>query len=149
MDAYCNFYFPFNFPFQIVQNSLYQAATQYMKQSIPILYLFFQSTLCLFGQNKQTILDQYFTTLAKNQQFNGNILVSEKGNIIYERSFGFADITHKISNSVNTSSPVASLSKTFTATGILQLAQSGKFRLTDPIHKYLPRFPTQTSLFNT
>ena len=56
-----------------------------MRQKTAIFYLLFQSTLHLFAQNKHAYLDQYFSTLEKNQQFNGNILVAENGKIIYER----------------------------------------------------------------
>jgi hypothetical protein len=40
----------------------------FMKQRLTIFYLLFQSTLPLFGQNKQAYLDQYFSILEKNQQ---------------------------------------------------------------------------------
>ena len=57
-----------------------------MRQRIAIFYLLIQSSLLSFGQNKQAYLDQYFSTLAKNRQFNGNILVAENGKIVYEHN---------------------------------------------------------------
>jgi CubicO group peptidase (beta-lactamase class C family) len=112
-----------------------------MIRRIAIFYLLFQSSLNLFGQNNQARLDHYFSSLSKNKQFNGNVLVAEDGKVIYEKSFGLADFSDKTVNSITTAFPIASLSKTFTATAILQLAQLGKLRVTDAVNKYLPKFP--------
>jgi CubicO group peptidase (beta-lactamase class C family) len=106
-----------------------------------IFCFLFQSTFLLFGQSRQAKLEQYFSVLATNQQFSGNILVAENGRIIFERSIGWADFVNKKANTVNTAFPIASLSKTFTSTAILQLAQAGKLMVTDAISKYLPWFP--------
>jgi CubicO group peptidase (beta-lactamase class C family) len=96
----------------------------------------------LTAQDKKAVaLDKYFSGLAKNQQFSGNVLIAENGKVIYERSFGYSDFTNHTPNTKNTVFPIASLSKTLTATGILQLAQKGKIAVTDPVVKYLPEFP--------
>lgn len=94
-----------------------------------------------YAQDVKTKLNQYFSALRENQQFNGNILIAEKGKTIYEKSFGYADFEHKELNNKNTIFPVASVSKTITATAILQLAQAGKLKVTDPVVKHLPDFP--------
>lgn len=112
-----------------------------MKQSIAIAITLIFFSPHLFAQNNQARLDQYFTALANNGQFNGNILVAEKGKVIYQQSFGMADFAAGMPNDLNTVFPIASLSKTFTATAILQLAQAGKLQVTDAVIKYLPAFP--------
>src|SRR4029078_10167525 len=97
--------------------------------------------LFVSGQSKQAVLDEYFSSLAKDQLFNGNILVAENGKIIYQKSFGLADFSNKVENNINTAFPIASISKTITATAVLQLVESGKLKVTDPAKKYLPQFP--------
>src|SRR5687767_8643879 len=77
------------------------------------------------GQTKAKALDQYFSKLAAAGQFNGNILVAENGAIIYEKSFGYADFSSKKPNTQNTSFLIASVTKTMTATAILQLQEKG------------------------
>ncbi|GAA0530546.1 serine hydrolase [Chitinophaga japonensis] len=72
------------------------------------------------------------------------MLIAEKGKVLYERSFGYADFSTRRPNTASTSFPVASISKTLTATAILQLADRGKLRIADPVHKYLPDFPYPT-----
>lgn len=110
-------------------------------KQIKILPLLLLSFTHLFGQTKQVALKKYFSALAEAGQFNGNVLVAENGAIIYEQSFGYADFEKKIANTNNTAFVIASLSKTLTATAILQLSQSGKLKISDPVKKYLPWFP--------
>jgi CubicO group peptidase (beta-lactamase class C family) len=115
-----------------------------MKSKFKILPLFIISTLSLFAQTKQADLEKYFSLLVQNQKFSGNVVVAENSKIIYEKSFGYADFATRRLNTKNTLFPIASLSKTITATAILQLVQSGKISITDPIVKYLPSFPYPT-----
>ena len=93
------------------------------------------------AQDKAKTLDQYFTALAANNRFNGNILVAENGKVVYEHSFGYADFSSKRPNTALSSFPIASITKTITATAILQLKEKGKLQLTDAVTKYLPDFP--------
>ena len=89
-------------------------------------------------------LDRHFSALARYDQFNGSILVADHGHIVYERSFGYADLSTKRLNTSTTTFPIASITKTFTATAILQLRDQGRLRLTDPVIQYLPTFPYPT-----
>jgi CubicO group peptidase (beta-lactamase class C family) len=95
----------------------------------------------VFAQNRQNEIDKFFSTLSKNQQFNGNVLIAENGKIVYEKSFGYADFSTKRANTSNSSFPIASITKTVTATAILQLKENGKLQLTDAVVKYIPDFP--------
>ncbi|MDP9955463.1 CubicO group peptidase (beta-lactamase class C family) [Epilithonimonas hungarica] len=93
------------------------------------------------GQSKGKMIDDYFNTLVKNQQFSGNVLVIDNNEVVYERSFGFSDHTTKAPNTPEITFPIASISKIFTATAILQLKEKGLLKITDPVTKYLPEFP--------
>lgn len=92
-------------------------------------------------QRKVQDLDQYFSLLASNQNFNGNVLVAENGKTVFERSFGYSDFSEHRLNRKDISFPIASVSKLLTATGILQLVQQGRLHVADPVVKYLPTFP--------
>ncbi|HLO81972.1 MAG TPA: serine hydrolase [Chitinophagaceae bacterium] len=105
------------------------------------LFLFFLFTQTVHAQSKQEKLEAYFSALVKNQQFNGNVLIVENGKTVYENSFGYADFDNNELNTKNTVFPIASISKTITATAILQLAQAGKLQVSAPVVKYLPEFP--------
>ena len=111
-----------------------------IKKVFILCYLIFTG-LSLFGQSKQKIIDDYFIAVTKNQQFSGNVLVIEKNEILYEKSFGYADYTTKTPNTSNISFPIASISKILTATAILQLKEKGLLKITDVVTQYLPEFP--------
>lgn len=74
------------------------------------------------------------------QQFSGNILVSKHGKIIFKKEYGYADREFSIPNTVDTKFRIASLTKQFTAMLIMQLKESGRLKLTDPISAFLPYY---------
>jgi CubicO group peptidase (beta-lactamase class C family) len=83
----------------------------------------------------------FMDTLLNNQGFSGGILVAKNGTVLYEHYQGFSDVAQQ--KLINDSTPfhVASTSKTFTSTAIMQLAQQGKLKLTDTLQKFFPKFP--------
>jgi CubicO group peptidase (beta-lactamase class C family) len=67
--------------------------------------------------------------------------VIQDGQIIYKRGYGMADLDHDIPITPKTVFHVASISKQFTASAILLLAQEGKISLDDDVRKYIPELP--------
>ena len=61
-------------------------------------------------------------------------------NLIWAKGYGFADLEKKTRATPATAYRIASLSKLFTATAILQLRDAGKLQLDDPVSKWLPEF---------
>ncbi len=56
--------------------------------------------------------------------------------VIWAKGFGFADIENKIPATEHTAYHLASLTKTFASTIVMQLVQEGKIKLDDPVSKY-------------
>ena len=73
--------------------------------------------------------------------FNGAVLVSHQGKVIFKKGFGFANLEWDIPNQTNTKFRIASITKPFTALLILQLVAEGKLDLHEPISTYLPNYP--------
>jgi CubicO group peptidase (beta-lactamase class C family) len=115
-----------------------------MIRKIHILLYLLITCSSLLAQKREKELELYFNALAKNQQFNGNVLIEEKGKILYQHSFGYADFASKTNNTNKTVFPFASISKTITATAVLQLVKSRRLNLKDPASKFLPDFPYPT-----
>ena len=69
-----------------------------------------------------------------DNEFRGNILITQNDNVIFEYSNGYADLANEIPNTFDTRFATASMGKTFVAVGILQLIERGKLR-------FEPRFP--------
>ncbi len=86
-------------------------------------------------------LDSFLTVAANNDYFNGCVMVSEKGKIIYSYAAGYADEERKIPNSTTSCFNLASVTKPMTSVAVLQQVQRGKCKLADPVMKYLPDFP--------
>ena len=72
--------------------------------------------------------------------------------LIYSQGFGVANLEQNTPVDENTPYRIASITKTFTATAIMQLRDAGKLRVDDPVKDYLPwfnikqRFPGQTPI---
>lgn len=63
--------------------------------------------------------------------------------LIWSKGFGVADISQQTAATPQTLYRIASITKLFTATAILQLRDGGKLQLDDPITKHLPWFQVQ------
>src|SRR5258708_23943291 len=85
--------------------------------------------------------DSYVKGLAPAKHFRGSILVERNGQVLVENSYGTAVEEWQVPNSAETKFEIASLSKQFTAVAILQLADSGKLSVEDPVSKYYPDSP--------
>lgn len=83
----------------------------------------------------------FVENLHKKYGFNGNMLVAKDGKILYERAIGWADYLHRDSLKINSEFELASVTKTFTGTAIMQLIEQGKLHLTDDVKKFYPNFP--------
>jgi CubicO group peptidase (beta-lactamase class C family) len=77
----------------------------------------------------------------RNAGFNGNVLIVQKGKILYQNSFGYAHIKQKDTLNSHSRFQLASLSKPFTAVAILKLIQEGRVSLDDSVQRFFPEFP--------
>ena len=67
-------------------------------------------------------------------------LVARKGKIVFLKAFGMADNESNRSLKTDDIFRIASQSKAITSTAVMMLWEEGKFKLDDPISKYLPEF---------
>lgn len=88
-----------------------------------------------------TQLDEYLAAQATHFRFNGNVLIAEKGEIIFQKSYGYADFDTKRLLNDSSVFELASVSKQFTAMAILLLKDKGKLQLTDSLRQYFPELP--------
>ena len=86
-------------------------------------------------------IDTYFQNRFKRGTFNGAVLFSAHDTIYYKKAFGFANRKKKDTLSINSRFQLASVSKTFTAFGIMLLEKEGKLSFQDSIRHFFPDFP--------
>jgi len=72
-----------------------------------------------------------------------SIAVDRDGVLLLAEGFGYADPEHGVPASADTSYAIGSLTRQFTAVGILELAERKKLSLDDDLARWLPDFPTQ------
>jgi len=86
-------------------------------------------------------IDSMINTWQDHGLFNGGIIIVKKGQVVYQRSAGYANFETGTPNTDTTRFNLASVSKPFTAIAILQLVNKKKLKLTDALAQYLPDFP--------
>lgn len=85
--------------------------------------------------------EEYVKRKMKEEKIPGvAVAVSKKGEVIYEMGFGDRDITNNYPVTPDTIFGIASISKSFTALGILLLEERGLLSVTDPVVNHLPDF---------
>jgi len=67
-----------------------------------------------------------------------SIGIVESDKVIYARGFGFSDLASGMQTTPRTLYGIGSVTKSFTALGIMQLVEEGKIRLDDSVEKFLP-----------
>lgn len=73
--------------------------------------------------------------------FSGALLVAKEGKIILNKGYGLAIRSDKIPNTSETVFSTGSITKQFTAAGIMKLEMQGKLKTEDPISKYFKDVP--------
>jgi len=73
--------------------------------------------------------------------FSGSVVIFKGDKVVYDKSFGLADIEENIRNTSATKTRIGSINKQFTATLIMQKVQSGKISLDDTLEKFELGFP--------
>lgn len=95
-------------------------------------------------QSKAAQIDKLMSTYTEYGKFNGSILVSQEGKVIYKKGFGMANMEWNIPNQPDTKFILASVTKQFTAMLIMQLVAEEKLSLDIPISTYLPTYPKKS-----
>ena len=74
-------------------------------------------------------------------RFMGTALVAKGTEVLFDRSFGWANLEWNIANTPTTKFRIGSVTKQFTAAAILLLEERGKLKLDDRISKHVPDAP--------
>src|SRR4249919_1770367 len=79
--------------------------------------------------------DSLFQSYFKPGEPGGAVLIVKDNKVIFEKGYGIADIQTKEPVTTQTLFNIGSISKTFVAYGILNLAKEGKLSLDDDLYK--------------
>ena len=112
-------------------------------KSFVLFSLTFILPMCMHGQDSAEFDFSRVEVEIENAIYNKVIpsvvvAVAKDGKIIYEKAFGYADIKKQVKATTSTSYEIASLSKPFTATGIMLLDHMGKIDIEMSADQYIP-----------
>jgi CubicO group peptidase (beta-lactamase class C family) len=108
---------------------------------LTLIHAFGLFTLPAFAQNTLFKIDSILQKAYEAQALNGTVLIAKDGETIFEKSYGYANFEKKTPLSKKTQFQIASVSKQFTAFGIMVLKRQGKLNYDDKVVKFLPDFP--------
>jgi CubicO group peptidase (beta-lactamase class C family) len=106
----------------------------------PILFALLILPSLVKSQTIAQKADELMTAYTDQKKFSGNVLIAQKGKVLFEKAYGYQDLAANKPGSLKTEFRIGSLTKMFTSTLILQLVQDGKISLSDPVSKFLPSF---------
>lgn len=71
------------------------------------------------------------------------VIVVRDGKTVLRKAYGMADVGNEVAMKPGATMRLGSITKQFTSTAILMLAEEGKLSVSDPITKFLPDYPTK------
>lgn len=92
-------------------------------------------------ETKNKILD-YLFALSQRQYFNGAASVGYNGKLLLSQGFGKSNFQNNLNNTRTTKFKIGSITKAFTAIGILQLFEKDSLDIFSPINDYVD-FPSR------
>jgi len=94
-----------------------------------------------FNPDKLAKIGDFFKNEVAAGKISGAIvLIEQHGKPVYHESFGVQDVTSKAPITDKTIFRLFSMSKAITSVVATQLLEEGKFKLDDPVSKYIPSF---------
>ena len=100
---------------------------------------------------KQNKIDALFQLWQDHPGAGGQVLITQKGETVFEKCYGYADIENKIPMTQESVFNVASVTKQITAMCILILHDRGALHIDDEVKKYLPEmmnYPEKITISN-
>ena len=114
-----------------------------IKRILALFFCFYLIQENSHAQNFKSI-DSIISAEIANKNIAGGVgLIMHKDKIVYDKAFGFADVSQKAPMTTKSIFRIASQTKAIVSIAFLQLIQQNKIGLDDPIENYIPAFKNQ------
>ncbi|GAB0156413.1 hypothetical protein CHRYSEOSP005_16780 [Chryseobacterium sp. Alg-005] len=114
---------------------------------LAVLFAFLYS-ICCCGQSRdellKTKLDSAFSDIFRDNEPGGSIFIQQGEKVLYEKSYGLADLQTKEKFTSKTVSNIGSITKTFVAYGVLILQDRKMLSVEDNLFKFFPDFKNKS-----
>ena len=117
-----------------------------MNRFFLFLLLFSMLSNDMKAQPLAKVLDSMVNLYSQLKNFNGSVLVAQKGNILLEKGYGYKDVAQKTKLDANSLFQYGSVTKQFTSALVMYLHEKGKLNIQDKLSKYFPEFPFADSV---
>lgn len=107
---------------------------------------FHEKTVVSSNSNIKTKLAKYIDNYSKKNEFSGTILITKDDEVLLSKGYGTADYNKRLQNKPQTIFQIASLTKQFTAAGILMLQEENLLNVYDTLDKYIPDYPNGNNI---
>lgn len=109
-----------------------------MKKQLSILFLFL--SVATFAQEiRFARIDSLLNYLNENDKFMGSLCIRQGDEVVFKQAYGYAEATKGIRANGGTKYKIGSITKTFTATMIMQLVEEKKILLTTKLSRFFPK----------
>jgi len=92
-------------------------------------------------QTVEQKLNRVFQEWERPDRPGGVVAVIEKGNVVFKKCFGQANVEYQIATTPKTAFDVGQLAEVITGMAVAMLEEQGKLAASDPLKKYLPVVP--------
>ena len=86
-------------------------------------------------------IDKYLSEISISKNFSGALLIVKDGKKIFSKGYGWANKEKQIPFTSGTLASMGSITKAFTASGIMKLVEQGKLAVEDKLSKFFPEIP--------
>lgn len=104
-----------------------------------------------YSTERSNRIDNKISEWINAKMVNGGVaFIAKEGKIVYNKSFGYADVEKKILMKTDHIFRIASQTKAITSLAVMILIEEGKMGLNDRVSKYIPEFakPSIVDVFN-
>lgn len=109
-----------------------------MKKQLSILFLFL--SLTTFAQEASLArIDSLLSYLNEHDKFMGSVCIMQGDVVVFKQAYGYSEATKGVRANGGTKYKIGSVTKTFTATMIMQLVEEKKILLTTKLSRFFPK----------
>lgn len=109
-----------------------------MKKQLSILFLFL--SLTTFAQEASLArIDSLLSYLNEHDKFMGSVCIMQGDEVVFKQAYGYSEAIKGIRANAGTKYKIGSVTKTFTATMIMQLIEEKKILLTTKLSRFFPK----------
>ena len=109
-----------------------------MKKQLSILFLFL--SVVTFAQEASLArIDSLLNYLNEHDKFMGSLCIMQGDEVVFKQAYGYSEATKGIRANGGTKYKIGSITKTFTATMIMQLVEEKKILLTTKLSRFYPK----------